>query len=39
LPGYLGDHWSEIRTQLLEGDYKPRAAKRVDEPAPVWWTV
>ncbi len=34
LPGYLGDHWSEIRTQLLEGDYKPRAAKRVEIPKP-----
>ena len=34
LPGYLGDHWSQIRTQLLEGSYKPRAAKRVEIPKP-----
>lgn len=30
LPRYLGDHWSQIRTQLLEGSYKPRAARRVE---------
>ena len=30
LPGYLGDHWSQIRTQLLEGNYKPRAVKRIE---------
>ena len=23
LPGYLGEHWSQIRTQLLEGSYNP----------------
>jgi RNA-directed DNA polymerase len=34
LPGYLGAHWSQIRTQLLEGKYKPRAAKRVEIPKP-----
>ncbi len=34
LPGYLGDHWSQIRTQLLEGSYRPRAAKRVEIPKP-----
>jgi RNA-directed DNA polymerase len=34
LPGHLGDHWSQIRTQLLEGNYKPRAAKRVEIPKP-----
>lgn len=34
LPGYLGDHWSQIRTQLLEGNYRPRAAKRVEIPKP-----
>lgn len=32
LPRYLGEHWSQIRTQLLEGSYKPRAAKRVEIP-------
>jgi RNA-directed DNA polymerase len=30
LPGYLGDHWSEIRSQLLEGSYKPRPVLRVE---------
>lgn len=34
LPGYLGDHWSQIRSQLLTGKYKPRAAKRVEIPKP-----
>ena len=31
---YLGDHWSEIRSQLLEGSYKPRRVKRVEIPKP-----
>jgi RNA-directed DNA polymerase len=31
---YLGDHWSEIRSQLLEGNYKPRRVKRVELPKP-----
>ena len=30
LPGYLGDHWSQIRSQLLEGGYRPRAVKRIE---------
>ncbi len=30
LPGYLGDHWSQIRSQLLAGSYTPRAVKRVE---------
>ncbi|HKV11791.1 MAG TPA: group II intron reverse transcriptase/maturase [Thermoanaerobaculia bacterium] len=34
LPRYLGKHWSQIRTQLLEGSYKPRAARRVEIPKP-----
>jgi RNA-directed DNA polymerase len=34
LPRYLGEHWSQIRTQLLEGNYRPRAAKRVEIPKP-----
>lgn len=34
LPGYLGDHWSEIRSQLLGGSYKPRPVKRVEIPKP-----
>jgi len=34
LPGYLGDHWSEVRSQLLAGSYQPRAVKRVEIPKP-----
>jgi RNA-directed DNA polymerase len=34
LPGYLGDHWSQLRSQLLSGSYKPRAIKRVEIPKP-----
>jgi len=34
LPSYLGDHWSEIRSQLLGGSYKPREVKRVEIPKP-----
>ncbi|MEA2561082.1 MAG: RNA-directed polymerase [Acidobacteriota bacterium] len=34
LPRYLGEHWSQIRTQLLGGSYRPRAAKRVEIPKP-----
>jgi RNA-directed DNA polymerase len=34
LPGYLGVHWSQIRSQLLAGSYKPRAVKRVEIPKP-----
>jgi RNA-directed DNA polymerase len=34
LPGYLWDHWSQIRSQLLEGSYKPRTIKRVEIPKP-----
>jgi RNA-directed DNA polymerase len=34
LPAYLGDHWSQIRSQLLDGSYKPRAVKRVEIPKP-----
>lgn len=31
---YLGDHWSQIRTQLLAGSYKPRPVKRIEIPKP-----
>jgi RNA-directed DNA polymerase len=34
LPRYLGEHWSEIRSQLLEGKYKPQAIRRVEIPKP-----
>ncbi|HEX3530465.1 MAG TPA: group II intron reverse transcriptase/maturase [Thermoanaerobaculia bacterium] len=34
LPGYLGDHWSEIRSRLLAGSYKPREVKRIEIPKP-----
>jgi len=30
LPGYLKQHWPEIREQLLSGSYKPQAVKRVE---------
>lgn len=31
---YLGEHWSQTRSQLLEGSYKPRAIKRIEIPKP-----
>jgi RNA-directed DNA polymerase len=34
LPSYLGNHWSEIRSQLLAGSYKPREVKRIEIPKP-----
>jgi RNA-directed DNA polymerase len=34
LPKYLGDHWSQIRSQLLEENYKPRAIQRIEIPKP-----
>lgn len=34
LPAYLGDHWTQIRSQLLAGSYKPRPVKRVEIPKP-----
>jgi RNA-directed DNA polymerase len=34
LPAYLTAHWSELRTQLLGGTYKPQPVKRVDIPKP-----
>ena len=34
LPGYLKEHWLEIREQLLTGAYKPRPVKRVEIPKP-----
>jgi RNA-directed DNA polymerase len=30
LPDYLKQHWPAIRTQLLEGTYKPQPVKRVE---------
>lgn len=30
LPGFLKEHWPEIRRQLLEGTYKPQPVKRVE---------
>jgi RNA-directed DNA polymerase len=32
--GYLREHWPNIRTQLLEGTYKPQPVKRVEIPKP-----
>jgi len=34
LPGYLRQHWTAIRQQLLNGTYAPHAVKRVDIPKP-----
>jgi RNA-directed DNA polymerase len=31
---YLREHWPSIRTQLLEGNYKPLPVKRVEIPKP-----
>jgi RNA-directed DNA polymerase len=34
LPGYLKEHWTAIREQLLEGTYRPQPVKRVEIPKP-----
>jgi len=34
LPEYLTYHWSEIKSQLLNGHYRPQAVKRVEIPKP-----
>lgn len=34
LPGYLKEHWSAIREQLLCGTYRPQPVKRVGIPKP-----
>ncbi len=34
LPEYLTQHWSEIKSQLLSGHYRPQAVKRVEIPKP-----
>ena len=34
MPGFLREHWSEIRKRLLEGTYKPKPVKRVEIPKP-----
>jgi retron-type reverse transcriptase len=32
LPGYLRDHWLEIRAQLVAGSYGPQPVRRVEVP-------
>jgi RNA-directed DNA polymerase len=32
LPAYLKEHWPTVRTQLLEGIYKPQPVRRVEIP-------
>lgn len=34
LPEYLRHHWPKIRTQLIEGRYRPRPVRRVEIPKP-----
>jgi RNA-directed DNA polymerase len=34
LPGYLRQHWPDIRDQLLAGCYRPQPVKRVEIPKP-----
>jgi len=34
LPDYLKQHWPEIKSQLLSGEYRPQAVKRVEIPKP-----
>jgi len=34
LPGYLREHWPQLREQLLSGTYRPHPVKRVQIPKP-----
>lgn len=34
LPGYLKEHWPELKEQLLNGVYQPQPIKRVEVPKP-----
>ena len=34
LPGYLKEHWPEIRAQLAAGSYRPHPVRRVEIPKP-----
>lgn len=34
LPGYLKEHWLELREQLMAGTYRPQPVRRVEIPKP-----
>ena len=34
LPGYLREHWTQIRAQLVAGSYRPQPVRRVEIPKP-----
>jgi RNA-directed DNA polymerase len=34
LPSFLREHWPALKAQLLAGDYRPQAVKRVEIPKP-----
>jgi group II intron reverse transcriptase/maturase len=38
LPGYLKEHWPQIREELLSGDYTPQPVKRAVMPKPTGGT-